>query len=142
MSMTRSDFVWVNFDESFNPLNNFASRRFWIDGSPTGAGYLLIQARDVDLPQASSESFHRIQINGMELPAFDIPFQEGNQRWTTWMDNIPSGFLRYGLNWISIRRVSDVDSFDIASVAINWRESNRPIFQGPDVIQAPFSPLI
>ena len=138
--MTKSDFVWVNFNESFNPGNSFAFRNFFIDGTPISAGYLLIQVRDVDIPQSSSESPHQIRINGIHLPDFDIAFQEGNQRWTTWMDEIPRGFLQQGENSISITRGIGSDLFEVASVAINWREWNGFVLPGPNYIQASFLP--
>lgn len=120
--MARSDFAWVNFDVNFNTPNESATRTFEVEGLPSGTGYLLIQAQDLDVPQGGSVTRHQIEINGQDLPSFDLPVQEGNNRWTTWMDRIPGGFLRRGVNRITIRRVGN-DQFFIANVAVNWREA-------------------
>ena len=126
--MLRSDFVWVNFDEQFVTTNPEASRTFQIDGKPVGTGYLLIQAFDVN------GTGHRILINGHDLPSFDIPPQEGNGRWTTWMDRIPPTYLCQGRNTITIRAASGTeppgplyvpDPFFVANVVIHWRENDN-----------------
>ena len=122
MSMIRSDFKWVNFDENFTSSNPSATRTFQIDGNPIDTGYLLIQIRDIDIQQSQSVSSHRISINGEDLPSFDLPIQEGNNRWTTWMDRIPANFLQSGQNRITINREGNSDVFFVANVAVHWRE--------------------
>lgn len=120
--MLRSDFVWVNFDAQFNAGNTQAHRTFFINGNPIGENYLLIQGFDIE------RSNHRILINGNDLPSFDLPRQGGNNLWTTWMDRIPTGFLRPGRNRISIIRNAN-EAFFIANVAINWRERDGSSLQ-------------
>lgn len=120
--MLRSDFVWVNFDEQFNADNTVAHRTFFVNGNPLDTGYLLIQGFDIE------RGNHRIQINGVDLPSFDLPVQGGNNLWTTWMDRIPTGFLHAGNNRISIIR-NGAEDFTIANVAIHWRERDRFILR-------------
>ena len=127
--MIRSDFKWVNFDEKFTDANPQATRNFFIDGNPVDTGYLLIQIKDIDIHQNDSISQHRILINGNNLPSFDLPMQEGNQRWTTWMDRIPKDFLQLGLNRIKIVREGSSDNFSVANVAIHWREKDDKCIQ-------------
>lgn len=119
--MARSDFSWVNFDTNFDAPGESATRTFDVEGNPFGTGYLLVQSLDLDTPQNTSVTPHQIEINGQDLPSFDLPTQEGNNRWTTWMDRIPPGFLQQGTNRITIRRVG-ADQFFIANVAVHWRE--------------------
>jgi hypothetical protein len=121
--MTRSDFVWIVFDELLETTNPSVTREFEVEGRPVDTGYLLIQVRDVEV------GTHRIFINDEPLPSFDIPPQEGEGRWTTWMDRIPEGFLQQGRNTITIRAASATDGllivadpFRVANVAVHWRE--------------------
>jgi len=114
--MARSDFAWVNFDENFSASNPQSTRTFNVEGTPIGTAYLLIQGFDIEL------SMHRIQINAVDLPSFDLPPQEGNNRWTIWMDRIPTGMLHAGSNRITIIRQTN-DDFTIANVAVHWREN-------------------
>jgi hypothetical protein len=124
--MARADFAWVNFDSRFTATNTEETRQFNVDGQPIGTGYLLIQALDIDRNQG-----HRIQINDRDLPSFDLPTQEGNGKWSAWMDRIPSGYLRSGPNTIKIIRHPEQiggtfyvsDDFYIGNVAIHWREA-------------------
>ena len=112
----------MNFDETFTAANPQASRNFHVsvDLVDSLTGYLLIQMRDVDF-----NAGHRIQINGKDLPSFDMPLQEGNNRWTTWMDRIPPGYLQKGSNRLTIRRSGNgaSDNFTVANVAVHWREA-------------------
>jgi hypothetical protein len=113
--MARSDFVLVSFNQQFNENNTVATETFMVEGNPTGSGYLLIQARDVE------QGSHRISINGEALPSFDIP-TAGNNQWVTWMDRIPAGHLEPGENRITIRRVGAED-FRVNDVAVHWKET-------------------
>lgn len=132
--MLRADFAWLNFDEKFNRSNQEATRSFVIDDEPERAsrsnsdrsaeGFLLIQARNVgdpdgDLSDDGDVALHRILINGRHLPSFDLVEHEG---WNLWMDRIPAGFLREGTNRLTIRRRPG-DSFQVANVVVQWRES-------------------
>ncbi|MDJ0591165.1 MAG: hypothetical protein QNJ72_14405 [Pleurocapsa sp. MO_226.B13] len=69
--MAHSDFAWIHFGFNFNVNNTTATQTFIIEGNPLneGNGYLLIQARDVELDT------HQISINGQDLPSFDLPGQ-------------------------------------------------------------------
>lgn len=119
--MARSDFVWVNFDVNFDVAGESATRNFVVDGAPIDTGYLLVQARGLN--GGGAETLHQIEINGQDLPVFDLPVQEGNDRWTTWMDRIPPNFLLANQNnTITIRKVG-ADNFSVANVAIHWREN-------------------
>ena len=122
--MPQSDFTWVTFDEQFTANNPVATRPFTVDdfvvdahhddASRTAEGYLLILARDVE------HGNHQFEINGRDLPSFDLP-PDGDGEWQTWMDRIPEGFLRTGENRLTIRRTSD-DDFTVSAVAVHWRE--------------------
>jgi hypothetical protein len=123
MTMARSDFVWIVVDESLETTNPFVTREFEVEGRPIDTGYLLIQVLGVEV------GVHRIFINDEPLPSFDIAPQEGEGRWTTWMDRIPEGFLQQGRNTITIRAASATDRiltvadpFHVANVAVHWRE--------------------
>lgn len=133
--MTSSDFAWVNFDHVFTPNSPTATRTFQVDGVPVAAnpndvasnakaeGYVLVQALDVENSSGSTESLHRIQINGTDLPAFDIPVE--GRAWQTWMDRIPPGLLKFGDNRITvIRGGNDADNFRVANIAVHWREKS------------------
>ena len=112
--MSRSDFIWVNFDHNFTAAAPTVTKTFLVHGYPFDTGYLLIQARDVE------HGSHQISINNKQLPAFDIP-PDSNNQWQTWMDRIPPDYLHTGQNIITINRTSR-DDFLIANVAIHWRE--------------------
>lgn len=111
--MARSDYAWVNFDENFTSNNPQSTRTFSVEGAPIGNAYLLIQAAGI---QSSS---HRIQINAVDLPSFDLVPQAD---WRLWMDRIPPGMLHAGQNRITIIRVGN-DDFNIANVVVHWREN-------------------
>ena len=132
--MARSDFQWVNFDHTFTPggAAAVATRSFRVDSPPIPAspagqdiaavGYVLVQALDVERAGGGPESQHRIQINGTDLPAFDLPNEGG--AWQTWMDRIPPGLLQVGDNRLTIRHGgNDNDGFRVANVAVHWREN-------------------
>ncbi len=87
----RSDFEWVTFDATFTAASPAHTRHFAVQGNPVRNAYLLIQVFGVNTPD------HEIFINGHRLPSFDIPPHPGN-RWMTWMDGIPYGFLQAGGN--------------------------------------------
>ncbi len=126
--MHRADFVWVNFDHNFAP-GDVEHRQFNLDAAPVEAsavpglpskaravGYLLIQASGV------GHNNHQIEINGNDLPAFDLPAQSGPDRFL-WMDRIPPGFLQAGNNRLTIRNVAPADRFRIDNVVVSWREA-------------------
>ncbi len=131
--MPRSDFAWVNFDHTFNAGSPSADRSFNVEGVPVPAslpdapgnaqavGYVLVQALDAEKPGATV-SDHRIQINGVDLPSFDVPVEGG--AWQTWMDRIPPNVLKgNSVNRITIiGSASDPDGFHVANVAVHWRE--------------------
>ena len=129
--MPRSDFAWVNFDHTFTAGSPSADRAFQVEGvpvpaSPPGqnvaaAGYVLVQALDVENTAGGAESTHEISINGTALPSFDLPVEGG--AWQTWMDRIPPGILVSGANRIRITRgAGDADGFRVANVVVHWRE--------------------
>jgi hypothetical protein len=130
--MTQSDFAWVNFNHTFTPATPTATRNFQVDSPPIEAGpagadvravgYVLVQAFDVENTAGPQQSQHRILINGVDLPDFDIPVEGG--AWQTWMDHIPPGVLAVGNNTIRIiHGGADADGFRVANVAIHWREA-------------------
>jgi len=100
-------------------------KTFTIAGEPRGDGYLLIQAYDVGVYS------HEIKINERPLPAHDIPPDAAANRWQTWMDYIPAGYLENGSNSIQIVRGNNElttgtdkgdDNFLIQGVTIHWME--------------------
>ncbi|NEO59276.1 MAG: hypothetical protein F6J98_02250 [Moorea sp. SIO4G2] len=94
-----------------------SKKGFEIEGNPTG-GYLLMQVYDVH------KSRHSVRINGKNLPG-SSEVQGQPNTWETWMEEIPSGFLKKGNNSIQFVRDTSVgDNFLIAAVAIHWRESD------------------
>lgn len=99
---------WTTFQGNQTPVRSFV-----IGQRPIGAGYLLVQAFDVD------NENHRILINGIDLGGWDIASDGG---WQTWMDVIESGVLQQGNNTIQFIRAGGNDNFVIASVVVNWRE--------------------
>jgi len=131
--MPRSDFAWVNFDHNFTAATPTATRTFQVDSPPVLAspddanrngqavGYVLVQALDVENSGGAPESQHRIQINAVDLPAFDLPVESG--AWQTWMDRIPPEVLNAGNNGLTIvHGGGDGDGFRVANVAVHWRE--------------------
>ncbi|MEL6522426.1 MAG: hypothetical protein AAFQ66_15775 [Pseudomonadota bacterium] len=129
--MLGADFVWLNFDHTFNGVDS-ETRGFRIDEEPDTAapntqnisaeGYLLIQAQNVgnDATRADdgNAAQHRILINGTDLPAFDLVNANGLN---LWMDRIPDGVLRRGDNRLTIRSVGS-DNFRVLNVVVQWRE--------------------
>jgi hypothetical protein len=132
-----ADFAFIKFDQHLgdneNDLNTpagftwaggQATKEFTINGSarPVGQGYLLIQTYDVDFRN------HEILINGKKLPGWDIPTHPADQVWQTWMERIPSGFLKAGTNTIQIVKSATtkekVDNFLVRSVTVHWREES------------------
>jgi hypothetical protein len=119
--LARADFAFINFDQQFDTGNPRATRTWFVDGVPTGHGYLLIQHLDVELPG------HRIRINDRDLPQFDIPAQnEIDQLWRLWMDRIPPGFIQQGENRVTIIRstTAGTEAFRVANVVVHWREAD------------------
>lgn len=97
--------------------NKSSVKQFEVEGSPTG-GYLLMQVDDIN------DSNHNVLINGKNIPGSKDILGEP-QRWETWMESIPSGFLKKGNNTLQIVRDTSVgDNFLVADVAIHWRESD------------------
>lgn len=90
---------------------------FTIDGQPR-EGYLLLNTFDVDNTQ------HRVQINGTNLPTFDLVQNAGANRWQTRMDSIPSGILKNGTNTLTIQRAAGTDNFLVDDIVVHWRESD------------------
>ena len=130
--MTQTDFAWVNFNHTFTAAAPLATRNFEVDNAPIAAnppdgavravGYVLVQAFDVENSAGPQQSQHRIQINGVDLPDFDVPVEGG--AWQTWMDHIPPGVLVVGNNSIRILHGgADADGFRVANVAVHWREA-------------------
>ena len=99
---------WATFHGDVSPVKNF-----FIGQRPVGAGYLLVQAYNVN------NENHRILVNGIELGGFDIPTESG---WQTWMDVIQVGVLKQGNNTIQIKRTTGGDNFIVANVTVHWRE--------------------
>ena len=101
-----------------------------VDGEPmlatdsnsavSAVGFILIQAEDVGNSSAGpgDEITHRILINGQHLPSFDMVAEDG---WNLWMDRIPRGFLKKGVNTLTVRRRA-VDRFRVANITVQWRE--------------------
>lgn len=117
--MARSDFNWVPINHNFTVSSPTITRQFPIEGNqgPIDDAYLLIQVRGVRIGS------HRISINNVALPSFDLPpAPVESQAWLLWMDRIPPNTLRSGTNRITITR-SGNDDFEIGGVVVNWRES-------------------
>ena len=144
--MNRSDFTWLNFDTEFTQPNQEATRTFFIDDEPVLAnrtgqsigaeGYILIQAENVGnaTTDEGERMPHRILINGESLPAFDMVDQDG---WNLWMDRIPPGILKKGLNRLTVRR-RGLDQFRVANIVVQWREKGRVggVVAGPGEVTA------
>jgi hypothetical protein len=115
--MSHADFVFITVNEVLGGVGNDQTdlKKFNIDGKPTGAGYLLIQAHDVE------HSGHRILINGKDLPGSDLPANPVNSQWQTWMDQIPAGYLKQGENSLLIMKIGG-EQFTVRGVSVNWRE--------------------
>ena len=128
--MSKADFAWLNFDTEFTVPNQEATRTFVIDGEPmlatdsnsavSAVGFILIQAEDVGngSTEPGDEITHRVLINGQHLPSFDMVAEDG---WNLWMDRIPRGFLKKGVNTLTVRRRA-VDRFRVANITVQWRE--------------------
>jgi hypothetical protein len=117
--MAGSDFTWISFNHTFNGDGPSLTKTFSIEavGKPIDNAYLLIQVRSV------SVITHSIEINGQELPSFDlVPAPSSSQAWLLWMDRIPPNFLKSGQNDIRITRKGN-DNFEIGGVVVNWREN-------------------
>ena len=142
--MARSDFAWLNFDTEFTQPNQEATRTFFIDDEPVLAsrpgqsvsseGFIMIQAQDVGNSSTDEGDAitHRILINGVHLPSFDMVDREG---WNLWMDRIPKGLLKKGENRLTVRRRA-VDRFRVANIVVQWREkpaSGRGIVGADDI---------
>ena len=125
----RADFEVIEFREHLGdkkgdlstpyPFLGDASsvRNFFIGSPPKDDAFITLQVFDVQ------DSYHRIKINGMDLPGWDIALHGVNNRWYTWTDIIPRNYLRTGNNTVQIlRNTGSGDNFIINYVIINWRE--------------------
>ena len=127
--MATADFAIVQFNEhlgddpgdlnvpEFEFVGNQTSlKHFSIPGEPTAAGYILIQAGDVQ------NKGHKILVNGIDLPGTDIN-RTREARWQDTFDVIPAGILSQGNNTIQIQRAGGGDNILIGYVMIHWKQS-------------------
>jgi hypothetical protein len=113
--MARSDFNWISFTHDFTANNPTKTVEFPIEGSktPVDDAYLLITAHNV------SAQGHKILINNVELPGFDLAIH--NPGWQTWMDHIQPGLLKKGMNSLTVVRTGG-DDFTTKDAVVHWRE--------------------
>ncbi|MBW7988880.1 MAG: hypothetical protein FVQ84_02505 [Planctomycetes bacterium] len=136
--MARSNFTLIAFTEhlgdnisdinapSYDFKGNASSiKKFDINRTPIGEGYLILKAFDVN------QVNHRIIINGTDLPGVDIgikPVSKANLFVDTF-DSIPEGILRKGENTVQIRLASgSKDNFVISMMIIHWKESGFSLY--------------
>ena len=114
--MARGDFNWIPFSHTFTASSPTFSAQFPIEGNlnPVDDAYLLITAHNVTIQS------HKIFINDVELPGFDLPIHDPG--WQTWMDHIQPGLLRKGTNSLRVVRVGN-DDFTTKDAVVHWREA-------------------
>lgn len=112
--MARADFNWIPFTHTFTENSPTFTAHFPIEGTkdPIDDAYLLITAHGVTFQT------HKILINDVELPGFDMPLVDG---WQTWMDHIQPNLLQKGMNSVTVVRVGN-DDFSTKDMVVHWRE--------------------
>jgi hypothetical protein len=127
--MVNSDFAVIVFNEHLGdkkgdidtsfPFMGFMSsvKEFNIDGEPLN-GYIIIHTSDMFWPVP------RILINDRDLPGQDIRNTAADWRSKLSIDDIPTGFLKHGVNTIQIRSGPSTgsDNFLVHRLVVHWRE--------------------
>ena len=116
--MIRADFQWVNFDTQFDDTETVEHRTFFVEGNPIGTGYLLIQARDVDI----NPNHREFKLMRWIFLLLTFPLKKAiNVGLPGWIVFRMATYIPVSTGSLFVA-LGGADDFFVANVAVHWRE--------------------